>query len=421
MEKKAILKGAVVLLITVTMLFSFVSVTANTNFIKNEDIKEKNDVVNLNREILFEDSFETYEDFSIDFPPWTNIDVDGDPTFSHSGHTWPNDTEPKAFIIFNPSQTTPPMTDDAAQPRTGDKYAACFAANNAGYINDDWMITPLIEAANFNEVSLWAKAYSDQYQLDTFEIGVSTTDMDPASFELISPVVQATLEWTEYSYSLDDYDYENIYVGVHCNSIDSWFLMVDDFSVTGSLYPPLEVDAGGPYEAFVGAPIQFQGSATGGLEPYSFYWDFGNGDTSEVQNPEYTYEEVNVYDVTLTVTDSAQNSAEDITSATILDLPCCYEVSIPPGFGLGLKATVTEICDENHAQEPWRFQVTGGLFTIPISSFSGKEDFSAGETKTIKAPLLIGLGNVVISFTISEDCDPVTANAFVLGPFVIVK
>ena len=417
MEMRTILKNAVVLLITVTLFTSIVSVSANT--MKNNVITNGNEIEKLTRSILFEDSFETYEDFAIDFPPWTNIDVDGDPTFSHSAHTWPNDTEPKAFIIFNPSMTTPPMT--GADPHTGEKYAACFAANNVGYINDDWMITPLIEAANFDTVSLWAKAYSDQYQLDTFEIGVSTTDMDPASFTIISPTVQCTLTWTEYSYSLDDFDWEEIYIGVHCNTIDGWFLMVDDFSVTGSLYPPLEIDAGGPYEVFEGESIQFQGSASGGLEPYSYLWDFGNGDTSEDQNPVYTYDEIGTYDVTFTVTDSAQQVADDQTTATVNEKPCCYEVSIAPGFGLGLKATVTEICDEAHTQDPWRFKIEGGLFVLPISKLNGRSDFAAGETKDIKAALVFGFGNVKISFTISDKCDPTEVDAFMLGPFVNVK
>jgi hypothetical protein len=417
MEMRTILKNAVVLLITVTLFTSIVSVSANT--MKNNVITNGNEIEKLTRSILFEDSFETYEDFVIDFPPWTNVDVDGANTFSHSGHTWPNDTEPKAFIIFNPSQTTPPMTD--ADPHTGDKYAACFNANNAGYISDDWMITPLIEAANFDEVSLWAKAYSDQYNLDTFEIGVSTTDLEPESFTIISPTVECTLTWTEYSYSLDDYDWQEIYIGVHCNSIDSWFLMVDDFSVTGSLYPPLEIDAGGPYEVFEGESIQFQGSASGGLEPYSYLWDFGNGDTSDELNPVYTYPEIGTYDVTFTVTDSAEQVADDQTTATVNEQPCCYDVSIAPGFGLGLKATVNEICGEAHSQEPWRFIIEGGLFVLPISSLNGKIDFAAGETKDIKAALVFGLGNVQIKFTISSECDPTVVDALMLGPFVIVR
>lgn len=413
MEKKAILKEAVILLITVSLCMSVITVSANTKV-----IQKGYEIQSQGRDILFEDGFETYEDFLIDFPPWTNIDVDGADTFGHSAHTWPNQWLPQAFIIFNPSATTPPMTD--APPHTGDKYAACFADNNVGYLNDDWMITPEIEAANFDVVSLWARAYSDQYQLDTFEIGVSTTDTEPESFTMISPTVQTTLTWTEYSYSLDDYDWENIYIGVHCNSVDAWFLMVDDFSVTGALYPPLEVDADGPYEAFEGESIQFQGSATGGLEPYTFQWDFGDGFTSDEQNPEHTYDDIGTYDVTFTVTDSAANVADDDTTATINEIPCWYDVTIPTGFSLGLKATVTETAGEAHTGDPWKFTITGGI-VIPISKLAGTADFAAGETKDIKAPLLLGIGNIEISFVITTKCEPTVANAFVLGPFVIVR
>ena len=171
----------------------------------------------------------------------------------------------------------------------------------------------------------------------------------------------------------------------------------------------------------MGESIQFQGSASGGLEPYSYLWDFGNGDTSEDQNPVYTYDEIGTYDVTFTVTDSAQQVADDQTTATVNEKPCCYEVSIAPGFGLGLKATVTEICDEAHTQDPWRFKIEGGLFVLPISKLNGRSDFAAGETKDIKAALVFGFGNVKISFTISDKCDPTEVDAFMLGPFVNVK
>ena len=131
MEKKYLIKEAIVLLIAITMILSTLSVTADTRE-KGKLTIESPKIAQQKTDIIFEDSFETYEDFSIDFPPWINIDVDGDPTFSHSAHTWPNDTEPKAFIIFNPSQTSPPMTEEPAQPHSGEKYAACFAANNVG-------------------------------------------------------------------------------------------------------------------------------------------------------------------------------------------------------------------------------------------------------------------------------------------------
>jgi hypothetical protein len=40
------------------------------------------------------------------------------------------------------------------------------------------------------------------------------------------------LEWTQYTFDINDYEYQSIYIGIHCVSYDSWFLMVDDFMVT---------------------------------------------------------------------------------------------------------------------------------------------------------------------------------------------
>jgi hypothetical protein len=88
---------------------------------------------------------------------------------------------------------------------------------------------------------------------------------------------------------------------------------------------------------------------------------------------------------------------------------------------MGLKAKVTEICEESHTGVPWEFKLSGGLFLIPISPLTGNTDFAAGETKTLNVPLVIGLGSIQITFTIDEYCDPVTANAFIIGPFVIVS
>ena len=69
------------------------------------------------------------------------------------------------------------------------------------------------------------------------------------------------------------------------------------------VYSPLEADADGPYEGTAGIPIQFNGNATGGCPPYTWFWDFGDGSTSTEQNPVHTYESPGNYTVTLTVTD----------------------------------------------------------------------------------------------------------------------
>ena len=76
-------------------------------------------------------------------------------------------------------------------------------------------------------------------------------------------------------------------------------------------------DAGGPYNGFVGTEINFYGSAINGAEPYSYVWDFGDGETEAGQNPTHIYDDSGDFFVTLTVTDDVGKSDEDTTYAYI--------------------------------------------------------------------------------------------------------
>jgi len=80
-------------------------------------------------------------------------------------------------------------------------------------------------------------------------------------------------------------------------------------------------DAGGPYSGNIGETIQFSGSATGGTEPYSWYWEFGDGSISTVQNPTHTYTTVDEYTATLTVTDTYGKIDDDTAMVTINSHP----------------------------------------------------------------------------------------------------
>jgi len=178
----------------------------------------------------FSDDFESYDDFVLEFAPWTNIDVDGSTTYGMTGTTWPNAFDPQAFIIFNPSTTEPPITDII--PHSGDKLAACFASTTPD--NDDWMITPMISIESGASVNFWAKSYTDQYGLERFRVGVSTTGINPSDFTIISPgdYVEAPADdWEEYNYSLDSYAGQSVYVAIQCVSSDAFILLVDDFDV----------------------------------------------------------------------------------------------------------------------------------------------------------------------------------------------
>jgi hypothetical protein len=176
---------------------------------------------------LFEDDFESYEDFVLDFPPWTQYDGDGLGTWGFENYDFPNMYYVGSFIIFVPSQCTPPLDDPA---HSGEKYAACFDTTELT-LNDDWMITPqlsssvgdlyvAIHCVNHDsfwlgiddfvvtdtgegiEISFWAKTGSELYEPDRFQVGVSPTDNDPESFYIIStdPYEEPPVTWTQYTY-----------------------------------------------------------------------------------------------------------------------------------------------------------------------------------------------------------------------------
>jgi hypothetical protein len=72
-----------------------------------------------------------------------------------------------------------------------------------------------------------------------------------------------------------------------------------------------EADAGDDYEGTVGEVIVFNGSASGGVEPYSWNWSFGDGNYSNEQNTTHAYSSEGKYDVILTVTDDTGAIATD--------------------------------------------------------------------------------------------------------------
>ena len=79
----------------------------------------------------------------------------------------------------------------------------------------------------------------------------------------------------------------------------------------------LEVDAGGPYSGQAAKQVQFSGSAGEGTPPYTYQWDFGDGGTSDSQNPKYTYEKAGTYEVYLLVIDSEEKQGFSYTTANI--------------------------------------------------------------------------------------------------------
>ena len=183
---------------------------------------------------IFEDGFESYGDFVLDFPPWTQYDGDGGPTWGSAEYNFTNEYYVGSFIIFNASATDPSAGGTDWDAHTGYKHAACFSSRPPDNPNDDWLITPELsvggetiyvaihcisddafafmlddfsvsEMMNGIEISFWAKSITDQYGLEKFQVGVSKTDNNVSSFEIITedPYVEAPTDWTEFTFTYE--------------------------------------------------------------------------------------------------------------------------------------------------------------------------------------------------------------------------
>lgn len=205
--------------------------------------------------ILFQDSFETYNDFIISgVGNWITLDIDGSTTYAGGGDfLWDNKFLPQAFQVFNPSAAG--VTNNLSgqdirnfDPRPGSsKYMGSWAAVMPGDgeggsgPNNDWLISPPIAlGASQNQVKFWVKSLSTSYGLETYRVGVyvgSGVPTGASDFTFISGgsnLVAPYTNWEEKTFGLDSYSNQTIRIGILCNSVDRYFLMVDDFSVTSA-------------------------------------------------------------------------------------------------------------------------------------------------------------------------------------------
>lgn len=208
---------------------------------------------------IFQDSFDGYNDFLISgFGQWQTLDIDLLNTYTGGTSTpsWPNNGDPQAFQIFNPTTALVTNATNGVggetenrnfNPRTGSKYAACWSGvplsnGQTATSNNDWLISPPINLTGVlgTTLSIWVKSMSDTFGLDTYKIGVYSGSGTPASgadFTIISGATDLTAPygtWAERTQSLAAYNGQTIRIGINCTSSDTYMFMVDDFKVTAT-------------------------------------------------------------------------------------------------------------------------------------------------------------------------------------------
>ena len=203
---------------------------------------------------------------------------------------------------------------------------------------------------------------------------------------------------------------------------------VDLFSDTGSIVyyddisldvptTDLEVFCGGPYYGDVGEDITFTGSATGGTPPYTFEWDFGDGNTAIEQNPTHNYTAAGTYDVCLTVTDNDGQNGTCCTTAIITGTQePVIEIGTITGGLFKVKAVVKNTGTGAATNVSWSIDLAGGIILLGKATTGTIPTLAAGGTATITSKMIVGFGKTVI--TVTADTATKSQNATVLLIFI---
>ncbi len=179
---------------------------------------------------------EDMEDFSIEPKPWRTINADSLPTWGWESFDFLHEGDSLGFIVFNP-KACGIESETQLQAHSGDKFFASIVAKDKNKTaNNDWLISPHIKAKANTEITFWAKTYTDQTGiLEKFNVAVSTTGYQPADFKIISgtskPIEAPYGRWQKYSFTLAEYNGQDIYVAIQCVSRYNHIFMLDDICI----------------------------------------------------------------------------------------------------------------------------------------------------------------------------------------------
>ncbi len=154
-------------------------------------------------------------------------------------------------------------------------------------------------------------------------------------------------------------------------------------------------------EACEGTPTTFTDYSTClGAGTITYLWDFGDGSTSTLQNPTYTYASAGTYTVTFTVTNVTTGGTSTIS----------YNVTVaPPPFIFVLGAT--NACDVTAS-----YSVIQVGVSLPVSSYSWTADNGAANptgTGATFTPAFTGSGGTVTCTITTENGCTATASFYV--------
>ena len=173
----------------------------------------------------------------------------------------------------------------------------------------------------------------------------------------------------------------------------------------------------------VGTPVTFTADVSGGVPPYEYMWSFGDGNTSDEQDPTYVYSSIGEYTVSLTVRDDAGDEVVASMTVNIVDavsdLDCTGSLSwiqVKPGETVSGSFIVSNNGDSESLLD-WKIDEYPGWGSWSCTPASGT-DLSAGEEIVVNVSVVVpdeknydfsgNLSVVNVDDDLDQECIPVS-------------
>ncbi len=185
--------------------------------------------------------FESCPDFASDHfnPAWISVDGDGAMIGGFSGYSFPGQFEPRGFMAFNPSATTPSMLDDfpaIIAPHGGKRFGTSFFLYTGGASND-YLISPKLKIPAGGKMEFYVKSLQRGQDggLEKYNVLYSETDAALSSFTAIGAVREAPTAWTKVEVDLTEIagkEGKEMFLAIQCVSENGAMFMIDDILVS---------------------------------------------------------------------------------------------------------------------------------------------------------------------------------------------
>jgi hypothetical protein len=128
-------------------------------------------------------------------------------------------------------------------------------------------------------------------------------------------------------------------------------LVSTTFTLTNETTQPLRVQANWD-STDIPATYRFEADATGGIRPYTFHWDFGDGQEGNDKGPRHKYENPGTYTATVTVTDATGQTASASIQIPVDPAPTTGEPPTNNETGGGTTTPPPTVTTEVEEEEP---------------------------------------------------------------------